>query len=342
MDTHAHAETLQPPAQATPSPPRVSILIPLYNSEATIERAIRSALQQTLADIEVIVADDASTDHGAFLVEAMSRTDPRLRLNRLPQNRGKPHAMNIMVEAARGEWLAVLDADDAYAPERLEILINSAESSGTDMAADNLRYIDSGIAGDHSAFGRHVACGFDPASKNRILSLPDLLQTADSFADFDYGILKPVIRRDFVARHNLAYDETSRLAEDFTYLVNYLVAGGRIFLAAHPLYDWTMPFGAVSRKWTQTGAGPWRYDYRPAIEANRKLINRMTLLGEHETAAMLRRRERQYHVMVHYIAAQRLAAEGRYAKSAVTILTHPSTYGLLARRITGRIARARH
>jgi len=324
------------PTVFSPVAPKVSILIPLYNSAATIERALRSALNQTLADVEVIVADDASTDHGAALVEVIAQADSRVRLLRLPDNRGKPHAMNLMAAEARGDWLAVLDADDEYHPARLETLLRGAAAAGTDMAADNLNYIDSGVADPGGRFIRH---GFDPARGNRVLQKQDLLRETSSFADFDFGVLKPVVRRDFVTKHRLAYDETSRLAEDFSYLLMYFVAGGRVFVTAAATYDWTMPFGAVSRQWTQTGAGPWRYDYRPAITANNALIARMSAQGETEVVAMLRRRGRQYRVMVHYIDAQRLAATGHYRRAVLSLARHPGTFALLARRLAGRLMR---
>ena len=66
--------------------PEVSILIPLYNSAATIERAIKSAQLQTLRHLEILVADDASTDDGAARVAAIAREDNRIRLLRLPEN----------------------------------------------------------------------------------------------------------------------------------------------------------------------------------------------------------------------------------------------------------------
>jgi succinoglycan biosynthesis protein ExoO len=325
------------PANAGAPTPAVSILIPLYNSAATIERAVRSALDQTVRDIEVIVADDASTDDGAARVAALALTDTRIRLIRLPENRGKPAAMNIMVAQARGVWLAVLDADDAYAPSRLEVLLRGAEAAGTDMAADNIRYIDAGVPGPDGG-GQLVRYGFDPVPGGRVLGKADLLRDTSSFASFDYGILKPVVRRDFIRAHRLAYNEASRLAEDFTYLLEYFVAGGRVFVASEPLYDWTMPFGAISRRWTNTGAGPWRYDYRPALAANQELIAKMTRLNQPEVVAMLQRRGRQYQVMVHYIEAQKKAAQGKWLAAVAGVLGHPSVFGLLARRVAGRIA----
>ncbi len=318
---------------------RASILVPVYNSAPTLERCLRSAAAQTLADIEILVADDASTDGSAALAEAMAQADPRIRVLRLPCNGGKPAAMNRMMQQAQGDWVAVLDADDAYAPDRLARLIEAAERHGVDMVADNLDYIDAGVTQAGGDFGTVLRTAFDPAQPDRVIGKAELVAGADSFGAFDYGILKPVIRRAFVQAHALAYHEASRLAEDFTYLLEYMVAGGRLLICAAPLYQWTLPFGTVSRRWTQTGAGAWRYDYRGAIAANAHFIALMRARDEAEVMAMLERRGRQYAVMVHYIGAQKDAAEGRRVAAALRLARHPTTWPLLARRVAGRLAR---
>jgi glycosyltransferase involved in cell wall biosynthesis len=88
--------------------PLVSILIPCYNAEAWIARAIESALAQTWANIEVIVVEDGSTDGS---VDVFRKFDGRIRWETGP-NRGGGAARNRLLELARGEWLQYLDADD--------------------------------------------------------------------------------------------------------------------------------------------------------------------------------------------------------------------------------------
>ncbi len=312
--------------------PVVTVTIPVFNSASTLERCIRSAMRQTLRDIEILVADDCSTDDGAAIAEALAREDARIRVLRLSPNGGKPRAMNRMVAEARGTWVAVLDADDAYHPRRLEMLVAAAEAAGVEMAADNQFYIDAGV-------GQVLRTGFDPEIGQRILGTRDLVAAADTYAEFDYGLLKPVVRRDFLLAHGLTYYEHTRLAEDFYYLLNFFVAGGRACLIGEPLYDYTMPFGTISRQWTATGSGAWRYDYRPALRANQHFEAEMRRRGEHEVAAMLQARGRQYRAMIHYIDAQKLAAGGNWLRCVGTILGHPSTWGLLAGRISGRVLR---
>src|SRR5687768_14597420 len=104
-----------------------TIVIPCFNARAYAEDAIRSALAQTRADIEVIAVDDRSTDGTLRLLEELAQGDPRLRVVQTPVNGGPAAACNAGYDLARGRWVAVLDADDLYLPERLDRLITIAE-----------------------------------------------------------------------------------------------------------------------------------------------------------------------------------------------------------------------
>ncbi len=100
------------------SKPAVSVIIPAYNREHVIGEAIRSILGQTMADFELIIVDDGSTDRTAMVVQSF--TDRRIRLLSYEQNRGIPSARNSGLDAARGTYIAWLDSDDVARPRRLE------------------------------------------------------------------------------------------------------------------------------------------------------------------------------------------------------------------------------
>lgn len=289
-------------------------------------------MRQSLRDIEILVADDCSTDDGATLADRLAAEDPRITVLRLSPNGGKPRAMNLLVEAAQGEWVAVLDADDAFHADRLQRLIEAAEAAGVQMVADNILYVDGGV-------DQVVRTAFDASDPPRTITKHDLINHSDSYGEFDFGILKPVMRRDFLMEHQVTYYEQTRLSEDFYYLLDFFVAGGTGLLVNTPYYFWTMPFGTISRRWTETGSGAWRYDYRQALPANERFIAKMLARGETEMAGMLEVRSRQYKVMIHYLDAQRLAGEGAWLRCVATIIAHPSTYRLLVSRILGRIRR---
>ncbi len=109
----------------------VSVVIPTYNRESLVLRAIHSALGQTHTDLEVIVVDDASKDRTASVVDAIP--DPRLRLLRHPTNLGGAVARNTGLRAARGDFIALLDSDDEWLPEKLQVQIGALLASGDDF-----------------------------------------------------------------------------------------------------------------------------------------------------------------------------------------------------------------
>lgn len=96
----------------------VSVVIPTYNRAEMVDRAIESALEQTLDDIEVLVVDDGSTDDTAAVVKAFD--DPRVSYLRHETNRGGSAARNTGIEHASGEYIALLDSDDEWLPGKLE------------------------------------------------------------------------------------------------------------------------------------------------------------------------------------------------------------------------------
>ncbi len=93
-----------------------SVIIPLYNKEAEIGRTIRSVLAQTLQPLEIIVVDDGSTDRSREVVEALN--SPLIRLH-IQQNAGSAAARNKAIELSRGEFIAMIDADDEWTPDYL-------------------------------------------------------------------------------------------------------------------------------------------------------------------------------------------------------------------------------
>lgn len=101
--------------------PQVSVIIPTYNYGGFIKRAIRSVLRQTFEDFELIVVDDGSTDHTEAIVKSIP--DRRIKYLRHTKNRGGNAARNTGLRAASGSYLAFLDSDDEWLPDKLDLQI---------------------------------------------------------------------------------------------------------------------------------------------------------------------------------------------------------------------------
>ena len=98
--------------------PVVSVVMPAYNAERHISDAVRSVLTQTVSDIELVVVDDGSTDRSAEVVKAFD--DPRIRLVQEGSNMGVANAVDHGILEAESETIAVINADDVYAPTKIE------------------------------------------------------------------------------------------------------------------------------------------------------------------------------------------------------------------------------
>ncbi|HWE04722.1 MAG TPA: glycosyltransferase [Tepidisphaeraceae bacterium] len=97
--------------------PRVSVLMPVYNGERYVQSAVRSVLNQTFSDFELIAVDDGSTDRSRKLLDTLGAHDARIRVISRP-NTGIVGALNDALAGARGEYIARMDCDDLAAPER--------------------------------------------------------------------------------------------------------------------------------------------------------------------------------------------------------------------------------
>ena len=117
--------------------PLVSVIIAAYDCQDTIGYAIKSVLLQSFQDFEIIVVDDASTDGTAQVLEKLSENEPRIRVIRHPTNRGPAAARNTALEVAQGVWGTVLDADDAWHPERLKVLVEYGNSHSNAFFGDD-------------------------------------------------------------------------------------------------------------------------------------------------------------------------------------------------------------
>ncbi len=102
--------------------PNVSVLIPAYNAEATVEAAVASMLRQTLDDIEIVAVDDGSTDSTPLMLDSIATRDPRVRVIHTERH-GIIGALNTGIAECRGELIARMDADDISHPRRLEMQV---------------------------------------------------------------------------------------------------------------------------------------------------------------------------------------------------------------------------
>ncbi|MFG7945708.1 glycosyltransferase family 2 protein [Streptomyces cacaoi] len=100
--------------------PLVSVVMPVFNSATTLGAAVRSVLTQTHSDLELLITDDQSTDGSMDLLREFAREDERVLPESAPERGGAGRARNRAIERARGDYIAFLDSDDMWLPEKTE------------------------------------------------------------------------------------------------------------------------------------------------------------------------------------------------------------------------------
>lgn len=223
----------------TTTNPDVSFVIAAFKAADTITRAIDSALAQEDVSVEVIVVDDASQDNTAAVVEAIA--DPRIRLIRLPANRGPGGARNAGLDAARGEWVAILDADDTVRPGRLARMIARARRESADIAVDNLEVLN--------LDGRRERMFDDTTLENTpVLTLAAFIESNVLFrSTYNFGYMKPIFERRFLEEIRLRFKEEIRIGEDYILLASALAQGGRCIIDPSAGYRYHIREGSISR-----------------------------------------------------------------------------------------------
>ncbi len=159
--------------------PKVSIIIPFNNVESYIDECLKSVLNQTLKDIEVILINDASTDKSRNIAASYAKNDKRIKILNVKERKGQGFARNRGIEIANGEYIGFVDSDDFIEPDMFELLYNAAKKDDTDITMCQVREYDdineNYITSDYyslaylSSFGESVFSAQD--TKNQILDI---------------------------------------------------------------------------------------------------------------------------------------------------------------------------
>lgn len=224
--------------------PKVTILTAAFDATRFVERAARSVRAQTLHDWEWVVVDDASRDDTCARIEALAAQDSRIRLVRAPVNGGPAAARALGLSVARGDWVAVFDIDDAMEPWRLARLLATAETTGADIVADDMR-----IAPEDELFGPgEPFLGLRADEGPKDIALAAYVDGNILFGpERQTGYLKPMFRRAMLARHGLTYDARLRIGEDFAIVAAAMANGARYVLDPAIGYRYGVRADSISR-----------------------------------------------------------------------------------------------
>jgi succinoglycan biosynthesis protein ExoU len=292
----------------------VCVIIAAKDADATIGRAVRSALRETQV-AEVVVVDDGSADRTAEAAFGADDGTGRLRILRLAVNRGPAFARNHAIAHSAAPLIAILDADDFFLEGRFDRLLDEDD---WDLVADNIVFVaDSGADQPEPGVTEFEA-------RPSFLDLPGFLEgniSRRGGSRGEIGFLKPVIRRAFLDSHGLGYDENLRLGEDYDLYARALLKGAR-YKVVHGC-----GYGAVVRADSLSGRHTTA-DLRRLCEADRAILALPEASGA--ARAALRRHER--HMRARYELRHFLDVKTRsgLARAGLHALARPSALPAIA------------
>ena len=132
--------------------PLVSVIMPVHNAADTLGASVRSVLGQTYVDLELLITDDGSTDDSWDQVQQFADDDERVRPQRLPTSGGAARARNAAIGRARGNYVAFLDSDDMWLPEKLAKQVAFAETAETPLTFTSYYKVSGDFTGEAADF----------------------------------------------------------------------------------------------------------------------------------------------------------------------------------------------
>jgi glycosyltransferase involved in cell wall biosynthesis len=220
-----------PGFRATPAAPgRFSVVIPVYNGKATLERSVTSVLDQTDQDFEIILVDDGSTDGSLALARRLASDDPRIDVYSIDNSGGPARPRNVAIERSEGEFIAFLDQDDWWLPEKLALQRERFGQGDVALVYSDAVYLDT----QSEESGLLISQRPPHVERHGWEGLPEgQVQRAIVMGNFA-AQLTVVVRRDWVARVG-KLDEEALGVDCYDYLIRVALAGGSFGAVAKPL-----------------------------------------------------------------------------------------------------------
>ncbi|MCI6093188.1 glycosyltransferase [bacterium] len=216
--------------------PTVSIIVPVYNAEATISRCIESIINQEYRDFELLLIDDGSTDSSGTICDRYAAEDSRIRLIH-KENTGVSETRNMALDLACGTYLQFLDSDDWITPNATRLFVEEAERYHCDMV----------ISDFYRVVGKRVAQKGDIDDDCVLTQEEFSAHMLQNPADFYYGVLwNKLYRRDIVEKYHLRMNPEISWCEDFMFNLEYIRHAEVFYALQVPVYYYVKTKGSLA------------------------------------------------------------------------------------------------
>tara|TARA_R110002072_G_scaffold288013_3_gene454007 strand:+ start:1084 stop:2088 length:1005 start_codon:yes stop_codon:yes gene_type:complete len=210
---------------------KISVIVPVYNAVGTLERSVRSLIEQTLADIEIIIVNDASIDGSGNIISALADECHNLIVIDLPENQGVHRARMVGLEAATTPWVGFLDADDFARPTMYEEMYSAGIEKGVDVVACGSYRVTA---------DRKILSAKIRYDRNRIVTENIFLR----FCEFEFGtgiLWNKLYRRALVTPvANLQFPWRQDINEDLIFSIGVFSEASSLYLMKAMLHEYAL------------------------------------------------------------------------------------------------------
>ena len=216
---------------------RLSIIVPVYNTEPYLARCVESILSQSFAYFELLLIDDGSTDGSGSMCDEYAEKDKRVRVFH-KENGGVSSARNLGMQEAQGEWVCFVDSDDELLPDGLRTMVDGISEEVDMVMAGYYELVGETLLTDTLCY---EADGMIDQNKALLMMYP----SADMpYMGYPWGKL---FKRDLVSGKAISFDEHIRIKEDTLFVVEYLCGiQRRVCYISAPVYRYVkLPTGVM-------------------------------------------------------------------------------------------------
>ena len=227
--------------------PLISVIIPVYNTEAYVEKCIRSVIGQTYKELEILIVDDGSTDSSGEICDRLATEDDRIRVFH-QKNGGQASARNYALSVSRGEYIGYVDSDDWIAEDMYEVMLNTITQNDCDIC----------VCGRYAVEGDSIRPSF--GSEVDSLTVMDRLEAVRRFLTYksvDSSAWDKLWKRSVLedVEFPIGY-----ICEDIPFVYNALTKANRVVHCAQSFYYCLHRQGSTSRsKFSERGMGLYLY-----------------------------------------------------------------------------------
>lgn len=220
---------------------RISVIVPVYNSMTTLERCLKSIINQKYKDIEIILINDGSEDNSLQIIKEYAKKDNRIVIIN-QNNKGVSTARNVGIEKSTGEYIVFIDSDDYLEEDSIEGIVNILNNSNADLYIMPYYKEENGKTEivDYSFLKNKV---YD--TKEKICKIiPNFIGNVDEegnrIPNIMGSIWSKVFKADIIKKYHIVMNEEIEITEDLNFLIEYMVHSNKIKIADYYFYHYVI------------------------------------------------------------------------------------------------------